>query len=181
VSRFRRSARALSSPFELALERRLDDAQPGADSTGRPLSIKASPFILSAAEYLRAAAGPPAWSTRLARIEALRLELDQRLEAELASYRQRHIDCPELLAAAWRRHLAALDPSPLNDLISKHNAYYAIEAGLRMQWPSGRYLLPDGIEYPIEPVTLEALLARFPASPQEVGGIRQGQTGPRAR
>jgi hypothetical protein len=34
-----------------------------------------------------------------------------------------------------------------------------------MQWPSGRYLVPDGIEYPIEPVTVRALLERFPVDP----------------
>jgi len=166
----------------LELERRLDDAQPAEDSIDRPLSIKASPFALGVAEYLKAAAGPPAWSTRLVRIEALRLELEQQLGAELMAYRQQLINCPDLLAAAWRQHLATLDVSPLNQLIDKHNAYYAIEAGLRMQWPSGRYLLPDGIEYPIDPVTVETLLARFPAVPQgDREGIRQEQSGPPAR
>ena len=163
MTRFRRAGRPLSSPFEIELAQRLDAGRSGEQPANRPLNVRSSPFALTAADYLKAAAGPPAWSARLARIEALRLELDQQLSVELAAVRERLSDSPDRLAAAWHAYVAALDLAPLNQLIAKHNDYYAIEAGLRMQWPSGRYLLPEGVEYPIEPLTVESLLARFHA------------------
>jgi hypothetical protein len=140
--------------------RRVDDARPGAESAGRPLNIKATPYPVTAADYLKAAAGPPAWSARLARIEELRAGLEEQLSADLHALRLRFANAEDL-AEAWRRQVMALDLSALNQLIEKHNAYYAIEAGLRMQWPSGRYLVPAGVEFPIALVTAERLLARF--------------------
>ena len=65
------------------------------------------------------------------------------------------------LQGEWRAYLGGLDLSPINVLIAKHNAYYPIEAGLRMEWPSGSYILPRGAQYPMAPITLESLLAEF--------------------
>jgi hypothetical protein len=118
MSRFTRIGRAIDSLFELTIERRLIGRAADAPAPGRPLTYIASPFPPTAAEYLKAAAGPPVWSVRLARIEALLLELNERLAADLAAWRARLPGAGEPLAAAWRGHLAALDLTPLNQLIA---------------------------------------------------------------
>ncbi len=158
----RRGSRRIDSPRENELARRLQETAPAAEIAGRRLAIHASPFGMNVADYLRAAAGPPAWSRRLVRLQALEAELHEQLAAAWREHHQRFAGRPDALAGAWRTHLSALDLAALNELIDKHNAYYPIEAGLRMQWPSGRYLLPSGVHYPLEHVTVESLLAEYP-------------------
>jgi hypothetical protein len=166
----RRGSRRIDSPRESELARRLSETAPAAETAGRPLSIHASPFGMSVADYLRAAAGAPAWSRRLVRLQNLEAELREQIEAAWQEHRRRFAAEPQVLAAAWRAHLAAIDLAPINELIDKHNAYYPIEAGLRMQWPSGRYLLPSGARYPLDRITPESLLAEYPpAGPDERG------------
>jgi hypothetical protein len=160
---FGRRGRPLSSPFERQIADHLDAAREGEQKAGRPLRINSGPFPIDAAAYLRAAAGPPAWSRRLARLETLRAALDERLQRELDEFRERLSDVKQR-EAAWRAHLATLNLDELNQLIDKHNAFYAIEARLRMQWPSGRYILPEGVEYPLAKITVASLLERFPAT-----------------
>jgi len=131
----------------------------------RPLTIHASPFFLEMAAYLKAAAGSPAWSRRLVRIQRLGDELRERLLAARSEYGMRFAGRPEELTTAWRRYVAEVDLSEMNEMIDKHNLYYPIEAGLRMQWPSGRYILPEGMQFPLPRLTAETLLAEFPADP----------------
>ncbi len=161
----RRGSRRVDSPRENELARRLSETAPPAETAGRPLHIHASPFGMSVADYLKAAAGAPAWSRRLVCLQSLDAELRAQIEATLAEQRERFAGRPEALAAAWRAHLQSLDLSAINAVIDKHNAYYPIEAGLRMQWPSGRYLLPSGVTYPLAHVTAETLLGEFPPDP----------------
>jgi hypothetical protein len=166
----RRGGRRIDSPRENELARRLNETAPS-ETAGRPLRIHASPFGMSVADYLKAAAGAPAWSRRLARLQSLDAELREQIRAALEEHRQRFATQPQALAPAWRAYLAALDLSAINSLIDKHNAYYPIEAGLRMQWPSGRYLLPSGVSYPLPRVTVESLFADFPP---DAGGSESG-------
>ena len=157
-----RGGRRVDSPRERAIAARIDQAAATDSAVPRPLSIHASPFFLDTAAYLRAAAGAPAWSRRLGRIQRLEGELREHLGAALAEYRRRSDGRPLELASAWRAYVVDLDLSELNDLVDKHNLYYPIEAGLRMQWPSGRYILPEGLQFPLPRLTHEALLAEFP-------------------
>jgi len=164
MARFlRRGSRRVDSPRETELAERLEEDREANLYTGRPLAPHASPFTLEMKDYLRAAAGPPAWSLRLSRIHRLQTELHDRLAADYAEHQRRYGGRPREFAERWREHLDALDLAPLNLLIEKHNAYYPIEANLRTHWPSGRYLLPRGIEYPQPPVSVETLLQRYPA------------------
>lgn len=158
-----RGSRRIDSPRENELAARLEEDRQHNPLTGRPLTAHASPFALEVKDYLRAAAGAPAWSQRLARIHQLQTELHEGLRSAYAEHRRRFGARPRDFAQRWRTHLAALDLAPLNLLIEKHNAYYPIEANLRTHWPSGRYLLPRGIEYPQARVTLAALLERYPS------------------
>jgi hypothetical protein len=155
-----RAGRRVDSAREEAIEESLREfAAPGAHG---PLYVRASPFYLETCDYLKAAAGPPAWSIRLARLHRMIDELRSDLMREQGDMRERHRGSREALSQEWRRYLAGLDLSPINELIEKHNAYYPIEAGLRMQWPSGRYILPGGTEFPMPLVSVESLLAEFP-------------------
>jgi hypothetical protein len=160
-----RGSRHVDSPRERGLGARLDEAK-AADAQGsRPLTIHASPFYLDVRAYLRAASGPPAWSVRLVRMQRLRDDLREQLDAAWIACQQRFEGWPGELAHAWRDYVSGVDCSELNELIDKHNQYYPIEAGLRMQWPSGRYILPDGVQFPLPRLTAEALLAELSADP----------------
>lgn len=158
----RRGSRRVDSPREQDLARRIDQTAPAVETSVRPLQLNSSPFSISVADYLKAAAGPPAWSRRLVRIQNLQNALREQLDVAWREHSLRFAAQPQARAAAWRAYVGAIDLAPLNDLIEKHNAYYPIEARLRMQWPSGRYLLPTGAQYPLEHVIVDALLEEYP-------------------
>lgn len=128
---------------------------------GRPLATPSMPFTFSRDAYIAAMAGPPAWAVRLKRIHDARTELATRLESAWGAYARRY-QTNEEFAARWCAYLSALDLSPLNTLIRKHNEYYPIEARLPIVWPTGEYRVPTGVEYPQQPVTVERLLEDYP-------------------
>jgi hypothetical protein len=118
---------------------------------------------MDVAAYLRAAAGPPAWSRRLVRIQQLSAELRDALRAAQEEHERDFAGRPEAFESTWMQRLSSIDLGPVNELIDKHNLYYPIEAGLRMQWPSGRYILPEGVQFPLPRLTVAGLLAELPA------------------
>lgn len=160
--RWRLGRARVDSALESAAGHRLLDETERSALAGKPLVLHARPFPLDTNAYLKAAAGPPAWSARLARIQRLLEELESQVET---AWRQR-LRNPSISlqdsSADWRRFLERLDLAPLNDLIDKHNAYYPVEAGLRMEWPSGRFIVPPGILFPMPQVTVEALFRSIP-------------------
>lgn len=161
--RLRRFGRGrVDSPREAAAAARLDREAREGTLAGKPLVLHARPFYLDTTAYLRAAAGPPAWSTRLARIQRLRADLKERVHSAWNEHVAGAAPQAPEAGMAWSCFVESLDLGPINDLIEKHNAYYPLEAGLRMEWPSGRYLVPRGMEYPMSPVTRESLLSLDP-------------------
>jgi hypothetical protein len=120
-------------------------SEPRPGEAGAPLGN----FKLSVDERLRAyAQGVPGYIRRHRRIE----ELEARLCAALAA-----ATTPTELA---RSSELAADLALLNDLISRHNRYYPIEANLPVDVRSGR-LLERGVPWrPLPPVTMAELLAR---------------------
>jgi hypothetical protein len=156
-----RGGRRVDSPRERDVAARIDRGI-GDSSESVALTIHASPFPVEVTDYLRAAAGPPAWSQRLSRIQQLTDELFESLRVALAEHRSRFASRPQQLRTAWDQHLASIDLEPINELIEKHNLYYPTEARLRMQWPSGRYVLPSGMEYPMAKLSAASLLKQFP-------------------
>jgi hypothetical protein len=161
----RRGGRRVDSPRERNLASRIDRAIGDSAESARALTIHASPYTLEVTDYLRAAAGPPAWSQRLARIQQLTAEMFELLGFALVDHRARYRGRPLDLQAAWRQYLDSIDLEPINELIDKHNLYYPTEARLRMQWPSGRYILPSGMEYPLPRLSVANLLTQFPCEP----------------
>ena len=63
-------------------------------------------------------------------------------------------------ATAWREVASAWDFSRINELIAKHNAYYAIEARVPMNPRTGRYARP----WKRGDYTAAWILERFPAT-----------------
>jgi hypothetical protein len=157
-----RGGRRIDSPRERELAARIDRAIDHIATAGKSLTISASPYPVEVAGYLRAAAGPPAWSRRLARIQQLISELRESLAIALAEHRIRFSGRSQQLQQSWQRHVAAIDLASINELIDKHNLYYPTEAQLRMQWPNGRYILPQGMQFPMPRLTSAALLQEFP-------------------
>lgn len=130
---------------------------------GRPLHLTPTPFTASAAGAIAGLMGLPAWAARLKRIHDGRIALVAQLDAAWADYAHRYRTRPQLFARHWTDYLRRFNLTPLNDLIRKHNDYYVIEARIPVQWPSGKYLLPDGIEWPQPLYTADHLLHAYPA------------------
>jgi|GEM_PF-2877645 len=133
---------------------------------GKPLTVQSNPFgksDVSIAGMIGGMLGPPAWSVRLKQIHDGRMELTARLDAEWARLARRYQQKPEEFSRRWRGYLAALDLALLNTLITKHNAYYPIEARIPIIWPTGQYRIPTGIEYPQQPLAEAQLLDQYPA------------------
>jgi hypothetical protein len=161
----------VDSPREAIAARRLDQAVEADPRRGKPVTLQSRPFSLDTTAYLKAAAGAPAWSQRLVRIERLRSDLEEQI-------RQAHQDLlhaqgagPAELSPRWQAFLKRLDLAPINQLIDKHNAFYPIEAGLGMEWPSGRYLVPPGMQYPLPRLTAESLVEDVIGDSTDLGQV----------
>jgi hypothetical protein len=122
------------------------DPQPG--DKGAPLGN----FKLSVDERLRAyTQGVPGHIRRRRRIE----DLEARIVAALAA-----AEVPDALLAQGE---TAAELALLNDLITRHNRYYPIEANLPIEVRSGR-LLERGVPWrPLPAATADELLARAAA------------------
>jgi hypothetical protein len=73
-------------------------------------------------------------------------------------------------ALAWREVASAWDFRRINDLIAKHNAYYAIEARVPMNPRTGSYARRwQRGEY-----TAEWILGRFPPLLKRARALREG-------
>jgi hypothetical protein len=154
---------------------RLQQASEADPQRGKPITLQSRPFALDTTAYLRAAAGAPAWSRRLVRIERLRAEMLEQLRIAQRELSPPGGAGPATRASGRQAVLQALDLAALNELIDKHNAFYPIEAGLGMEWPSGRYIVPPGMQFPLPRVTLDALireLARGPADADDISDAR---------
>ncbi|MFT3767178.1 MAG: hypothetical protein QM820_16900 [Minicystis sp.] len=110
-------------------------------------------FTITTAERMRAlAAGPPAYSRRLRRIEDLQAAIVRSIVEEDAKG-EGQID-PSALPTAIERDLGRL-----NQLIDDHNRYYPIEASLRIDLRTRRLMDWGEPWVPMPKVTIEVLLA----------------------
>lgn len=129
-----------------------------AKSEARPIETVAPArnFTLTVDERVRAyTQGVPGYIRRRRRIE----ELEERL---LAAVRTAEDPAQALGSRAMRADLAAL-----NDLISRHNRYYPIEANLPIEVRTG-CLLDRGVPWrPLPAVTADDLLARAAIAPEK--------------
>jgi hypothetical protein len=130
---------------------------------GEPLQVRSSPFTADGSAMIGGMFGPPAWAVRLKQLHDGRVQLRVTLEQEWAAHARRLRGRPGDFAKAWRTFVQKLDLTTLNTLIKKHNDYYPIEARLPILYPSGKYYVPAGVEWPQQPVTVEAILEEYPA------------------
>jgi hypothetical protein len=130
---------------------------------GKPLDLRSSPFTTDGGAMLGGMFGPPAWAVRLKQIHDSRVQLKATLEQGWADHARRLRGRPGDFAARWRAYVHKLDLTKLNTLITKHNEYYPIEARLPILYPTNRYHVPAGVEWPQKQVTAEAILADYPA------------------
>ena len=137
-------------------------AAPGGDPVGQPLRLVSVPFNTSSESVLKGLIGPPAWSVRLKRIHDGRQQLTSRLDAAWADLARRCRNRPADFVRRWQAYVDALDLAVLNTLIETHNAYYLIETRIPVSYPSGRVIIPEGIEYPQQSITTERLLDDYP-------------------
>ena len=123
---------------------------PAADTVARPRN-----FTLTIEERLRAyAQGAPGYIRRRKRIEDLQ-------ESLLGKLRAAAVPAAEASSARFAADLALL-----NDLISRHNRYYPIEANLPVDVRT-RQLFDRGAPWrPMPPVTAADLLS-YAATPAE--------------
>jgi hypothetical protein len=129
---------------------------------GTPLNLQSMPFSFNRDATIAGMMGPPAWAVRLKQIHDGRVALAAQLDAAWGAHARRYYTNDEF-TRQWRAYVTALDLTPLNTLIEKHNEYYPIEARLPIVWPTGEYRVPTGIDYPQRPVTIEQLLNLYPA------------------
>jgi transcriptional regulator with XRE-family HTH domain len=115
--------------------------------------------------YLRAASGPPMYMRRLRRIEDEIARNERDLQEAWESLAAEE---PDTFAARWRETAAAWDFGVVNELITKHNEHYPVEANLGMDVRSGDYKLVRGRDYRLEELDADWVLTRFPADITEV-------------
>lgn len=152
------------------ISRRLDEEEarivqePPRPGKEKGLSEYIPSSLIPVSDQIRALAvgGAPAWSRRLKRIydltDAVTTELEQDwhdLAAECGSDRAR-------FAEEWRRHVAAVNLEPINDLISRHNRYFPAEANLPMDVRTHDYVDFGGGDYRRRPLDAAWILDRFP-------------------
>ena len=130
---------------------------------GKPLQVRSSPFTPDGSAMIGGMFGPPAWAVRLKQIHDGRVQLKATLEQEWAAHARRLRGRPGDFTKAWRTFVQKLDVSKLNVLIKKHNDYYPIEARLPILYPSNRYYVPAGVQWPQQQVTTDAILDEYPA------------------
>jgi hypothetical protein len=105
--------------------------------------------------------GPPAYALRKRRIEDIEEAFVAKIVALAQKSREEHAgDASRARAAAEHAAREAIDLTLLNALVAKHNRFYPCEANLPMD-PKTGVLLERGRPWrPLEPVTLEGLLAK---------------------
>jgi hypothetical protein len=129
---------------------------------GRPLGLRLRNFRSSAEAYLASAGGPLPYMLRLREIEAQKSAHEQALAARWNALAD---EC-EGDDASFGRRWSALASSwvfdEVNDLIDRHNRWYPAESRLPMDPRTGDYVLVNGTDYRLSPLTGEWVLDRFP-------------------
>lgn len=118
-------------------------------------------FTLATEDRVRAvAAGPPAFVRRLRAIEDLEEGIVRVLVEQCRKARDAGV-APENLAALAREAAPMRALERLNDLVSRHNRYYSVEANLPMVPRTGELVDRTGDPWrPMVPRSLDELFLR---------------------
>lgn len=156
-----------ASPVEERAARRLEDDLRGSPLRGRPLPSRLRNFRPAIESYVAGLHGPPAHVRRLAEIEALTEEHEQRLRARRDELAASAPD-PTAFARAWREVARRWNFGDVNELIDRHNRFYPTEARLPMDPRTGDFVLVGGRPYRRRLLDERWILERLPAVPRPV-------------
>ena len=149
------------SPREERLVRRLDADLEGSPLRGKPLPTRLRNFRPSVESYVAGIHGPPAHVCRLAEIEALIGEHEERLVSareELARRVRNRLE----FARKWHAAAQRWNFGAVNELIDRHNRFYPTEARLPMDPRTGDFVPVGGRPYRRELLDERWILRRFP-------------------
>ena len=135
---------------------------------GRPLRQRLRNATPGADSYIVSLGGPLPYMQRLRMIEDEIAEHERRLDR---AWRALAVECAgdaERFARRWRSVASRWSFYAVNELVSKHNRYYPIEARLPMDPRTGDFALVHGRRYELDPLDDAWLLERFPARLEEV-------------
>ena len=139
---------------------------------GAPLPLRLRNFRPDAEGYLASLGGPLPYMVRLREIETMTAGHEEALSA---AYRRLSEDAPpEAFADAWREEVARWRFDEVNDLITRHNRWYPVEARLRMDPRRRDYALVNGRDYRLQPLDAAWALERFPAVRPAAAAPRRG-------
>ena len=129
---------------------------------GKPLKIRQKNFNVPLAKRVQSYLGAPEYAARARKIEDAIEQLMTELSLEYAEMTNAFEDKPDLFSKKWTALIASLDLKELNALIDKHNRYYPLEANLRTDPDSGKYLMGGTVWEQKEKITKDDLIKRFP-------------------
>ena len=121
---------------------------------GRPLRHRLRNFVADPYSYVASLGGPLPYMQRARRIDE---ETKVHLEALQLAYAEHGAD-----AARWRRIAESWDFGETNELISKHNRWFPVEARLPMDPRTRDYVKVGGRSYRRPLLDAPWVLDRFP-------------------
>jgi hypothetical protein len=129
---------------------------------GRPLPERAQLGRIELDRYLPALGGPLPYMQRLRRIDDEIEGHEHALSQTWQELADEHAGDPAGFRRRWIRVAADWSFDELNELISRHNAYYPAEARLPMDPRSGDFVPVLGRSYRRERLDRRWILERFP-------------------
>jgi hypothetical protein len=144
-------------------EARINEALPH-PAAEKNLSEHVPSSLISLDDRVRALAvgGAPAWSRRLKRIHDLTNMAIEELGTDWRALAGKARGNAARFAAEWRRYVAGLDFSQINELIEHHNRYFPAEANLAMDVKTLDYVTFGGEDYRRRPLDARWVLTQFP-------------------
>jgi hypothetical protein len=158
-----RLLRRRASNRQLQEEARVNEIPP-TPGRERNLSEHVPSSLISTADRVRALAvgGAPAWSRRLKRIYDFKAATTALLREDWQAQAKAARGDRDRFASGWRRHAEQFDFSQVNELISRHNRYFPIEANLPMDVKTLDYVAFGGVDYRQQALDAVWVLAQFP-------------------
>jgi hypothetical protein len=167
----------VSEPAKNAIERRIHDSLEDTGGVGKPLSRRARQTRRTVEAYLKAG-GVPRYMERLNEIDmGIRMQT-MRLETAYTRLRAACEHDADLFARRWREQAEGWRLERLNQLIREHNDWYPIETHLPMDPRTGDFVRRAGRSYRREELTVEWILALFPAEISPAASRPAGGPGP---
>jgi hypothetical protein len=120
--------------------------------------------LIPLSDQVRALAigGAPAWSRRLKRIYDLTAAITEQLDHDWHALANDVHGDRARFAAEWQQHAEAVNLDPINELISRHNRYFPIEANLPMDVHTLDYVDFAGSDYRRPHLDTSWILKEFP-------------------